>query len=31
MALTPHELVQAPLKVGREMLDGLPKNKRPAV
>jgi oxalate decarboxylase len=31
MALTPHELVQAHLKISREMLDGLPKDKRPVI
>jgi oxalate decarboxylase len=31
MALTPHELVQAHLRLNREMLDGLPKDKRPVV
>ena len=31
MALTPHELVQAHLKLNRETLDGLPMHKRPVV
>jgi hypothetical protein len=31
MALTPHELVEARLKLNRDMLDGLPKDKRPVV
>ena len=31
MALTPHEPVQAHLKLNRETLDGLPKHKRPVV
>jgi oxalate decarboxylase len=31
MALTPHELVQAHLNISREMLDGIPKEKRPVV
>jgi oxalate decarboxylase len=31
MALTPHELVRAHLKLDRAVLDGLPKDKRPVV
>ena len=31
MALTPHELVQAHLNLDRQLLDGLPKDKRPVV
>jgi oxalate decarboxylase/phosphoglucose isomerase-like protein (cupin superfamily) len=31
MTLTPHELVEARLKLNRDMLDGLPKDKRPVV
>jgi oxalate decarboxylase len=31
MALTPHELVQAHLNIDRQVLDGLPKDKRPVV
>jgi len=31
MALTPHELVAAHLNINRDLLDGLPKDKRPVV
>jgi hypothetical protein len=31
MALTPDDLVEAHLKLNRDMLDGLPKDKRPVV
>jgi oxalate decarboxylase len=31
MALTPHELVQAHLEINRDLIDALPKDKRPVV